>query len=43
MAYQNVKQMTGVFASVFAHTRHITKEQAMEISGLAESVCGGFR
>lgn len=36
MAYQKVKHMTGVFASVFAHTGHITKEQAREISGLAE-------
>jgi hypothetical protein len=36
MAYQKVKHMTGVFASVFAHTGHITKEQAKEISGLAE-------
>lgn len=35
MAYQKVKHMTGVFASVFAHTGHITKEQAKEISGLA--------
>ena len=36
MAYQKVKHMTGVFASVFAHAGHITKEQAKEISGLAE-------
>jgi flagellar biosynthesis/type III secretory pathway protein FliH len=36
MAYQKVKHMTGVFTSVFAHTGHITKEQAKEISGLAE-------
>jgi hypothetical protein len=36
MAYQKVKHMAGVFASVFAHTGHITREQAREISGLAE-------
>ena len=36
MAYRKVKHMSGVFASVFAHTGHITKEQAREISGLAE-------
>jgi hypothetical protein len=36
MAYQKVKHMSGVFASVFAHTGHISKEQAKEISGLAE-------
>ena len=36
MAYQKVKHMAGVFTSVFAHTGHITKEQAKEISGLAE-------
>ncbi len=36
MAYEKVKHMSGVFASVFAHTGHITKEQAKEISGLAE-------
>ena len=37
MAYQKVKHMSGVFASVFAHTGHISKEQAREISGLEES------
>lgn len=36
MAYQKVKHMTGVFAAVFAHTGHITREQAREISGLGE-------
>jgi flagellar biosynthesis/type III secretory pathway protein FliH len=36
MAYQKVKHMAGVFTSVFAHTGHITKEQAKEISGLAD-------
>ena len=36
MAYQKVKHMAGVFTSVFAHTGHITKEQAKGISGLAE-------
>ena len=34
MTYQKVKQMAGVFTSVFAHTGHITKQEAMEISGL---------
>ena len=28
MAYQKVKHMSGVFASVFAHIGHITKEEA---------------
>ena len=37
MAYQKVKHMTGVFASVFAHTGHISKEQAKEISGLPDT------
>ena len=37
MAYQKVKHMSGVFASVFAHIGHITKEEAKEIGGLAEN------
>ena len=37
MAYQKVKQMAGVFASVFAHTGHISKAEAQEISGLPEN------
>jgi hypothetical protein len=28
--------MTGVFASVFAHAGHISKEEAQEISGLKD-------
>ena len=28
--------MTGVFASVFAHAGHISKEEAQEISGLED-------
>jgi hypothetical protein len=37
MAKEKVKQMTGVFASVFAHAGHISKEDAKEISGLDEA------
>jgi hypothetical protein len=36
MAKEKVKHLSGVFASVFAHTGHITKEEAKEISGLAD-------
>ncbi len=36
MAKEKVKHMTGVFASAFAHAGHITKEEAKEISGLAD-------
>jgi hypothetical protein len=36
MAKEKVKEMTGVFASVFAHAGHITKAEAQEISGLAD-------
>ena len=35
MAKEKVKHLSGVFASVFAHAGHITKEDAKEISGLA--------
>jgi ElaB/YqjD/DUF883 family membrane-anchored ribosome-binding protein len=31
-----VRHLSGVFASVFAHAGHITKEEAKEISGLAD-------
>ena len=34
MAKDKVKHLTGVFASMFAHTGHITKEEAKEISGM---------
>ena len=37
MAKEKVKKMTGVFASVFAHAGHISKEEAKEISGLDNS------
>jgi len=33
---KNVKHMVGVFASVFSHAGHITKEEAKKMSGLAE-------
>jgi hypothetical protein len=36
MSKEKVKEMNGVFASVFAHAGHITKEEAQEISGLAD-------
>ncbi len=34
MAKEKIKHLSGVFASVFAHHGHITKEEAKEISGL---------
>jgi hypothetical protein len=34
MAKEKVKHLSGVFASVFAHAGHITKNDAQEISGL---------
>ncbi|MGD8991362.1 MAG: hypothetical protein PVI00_07895 [Desulfobacterales bacterium] len=34
MAKEKVKHMSSVFASVFAHAGHISKEDAKEISGL---------
>ena len=37
MAKEKVKHLSAVFASVFAHHGHITKEEAKEISGLQES------
>ena len=36
MAKAKIKQMTGVFASAFAHAGHITKEEAKEIAGLED-------
>ena len=34
MAKEKVKHLSAVFASVFAHAGHISKEDAKEISGL---------
>ena len=34
MAKEKVRHLSGVFASVFAHAGHITKEEAKEISGM---------
>jgi hypothetical protein len=34
MSKEGVKHITGVLASVFSHSGHITKEEAKEISGL---------
>jgi len=34
MAKEKVRKMTGVFTSIFAHTGHISKDEAKEISGL---------
>ncbi len=36
MPKQAIKKMNGVLASVFAHTGHISKEDAKEISGLED-------
>jgi len=37
MAKEPIRKMSGVLASVFAHTGKISKEEAKEISGLDES------
>jgi hypothetical protein len=36
MAKEKVRHLSGVFASVFAHAGHITKEEAKEVSGLSD-------
>ena len=36
MAKQKVKHLNGVLASVFAHAGHISKDEAREISDLAD-------
>ncbi len=36
MAKEKVRHLSSVLASVFAHAGHITKEEAKEISGLAD-------
>ena len=36
MAKEKVKHLTGVFASMFTQAGHITKEEAKEISGMAD-------
>jgi hypothetical protein len=36
MAKEKEKHLSGVFASVFAHAGHISKEDAKEISGLKD-------
>ena len=36
MSKEKVKHLSGVFTSVFAHAGHISKEEAREISGLAD-------
>ena len=35
-AKEKVKHLSGVYASVFAHARHISKEDAKEVSGLED-------
>jgi hypothetical protein len=37
MVKQEVKQMSAVFVSVFAHAGHITKQEAKELSGLGDA------
>jgi hypothetical protein len=37
MAKEHVRKMSGVLASIFAHTGHISKDEAKEISGLDDS------
>ncbi len=36
MTKEKVRHLSSVFASVFAHAGHITKEEAKEISGLTD-------
>ena len=36
MPKKAIQKMNGVFASVFAHHGHITKDQAKELSGLED-------
>ena len=36
MSKEKVKHLSGVFASVFAHAGHITKDEAKEVSGLGD-------
>jgi hypothetical protein len=36
MAKEKVKHLSGIFAGVFAHHGHISKEEAQEISGLED-------
>jgi hypothetical protein len=37
MPKKQIREMTGIFAAVFAHTGHISKEDAKEISGLDDT------
>jgi hypothetical protein len=37
MPKKYIREMTGIFAAVFAHTGHISKEDAKEISGLDDA------
>lgn len=37
MSKEKVRRLNGVIASVFCHTGYISKEDAKEISGLADS------
>ena len=37
MSKDHVRKMSGVLASIFAHTGHISKREAQEISGLDDS------
>ena len=37
MPKEKIRKMAGVFTAVFAHTGHISKEEAKEISGLDDS------
>lgn len=37
MSKEHVRKMSGVLASIFAHTGHITKDDAKEISGLDDN------
>lgn len=37
MSKKQVKKMSGVLASIFAHTGHISKKDAQEISNLDDS------
>jgi len=37
MVKEHIRKMSGILASVFAHTGHISKDEAKEISGLDDN------
>lgn len=41
MAKENVKKMMGVLAGVFAHTGHLTKDEARDMAGMDDKEFDG--